>query len=179
MWIGEGSSNIACILFLCSVYFSSLWCACVIKLIEMLGLFSCVLIVCMFVRGLLCKRCDLQLHLWWDDIYISLSHLRVMCISFVVFLCWLSLNQAKKYQQNKEHYVGQIVLICPSCPPPADLVVKALKAASLMCIRQMGLKGILLYLIVPHNWIHLAESVCYWIMFHIGWMGSNCRYYGL
>lgn len=40
------------------------------------------------------------------------------------------------------------------CFSPQRLLVKALKAASLTGLRQIGLKGILLYLIVPTNWIH-------------------------
>ena len=85
-----------------------------------------------------------------------------------------------KLTQDQDNYAlnlldGEIVFIFPSCSLPADCVVEALKAASVMFNRPMGLKGILIYLIVPHNWIHLAEPVCYWIMFHIGWMASNCE----
>lgn len=103
----------------------------------------------------------------------------VLLTFYSYHLWWQSPNQSQIYREKKASVEGQIVLIFLLCSPPLSLVVKALKAPRLMRIRQMGLKGILLYLIGPHNWIHLAESVCYWIMFHIGWMGSNCRYYNL
>lgn len=79
-------------------------------------------------------------------------------ISFVLSCVLLGLIKSKPNQKitKKTYHIFTVKssLIFLSCSPPADLVVKALKAASWMCIRRIDLKEILLYLIVPHNWIH-------------------------